>query len=225
MAQKRRPTIEEKPALTEFEKDSIWMSYRYCIGRSTIASNYRATEIVDFLRTRSVSKDSLRFSAEDINKSIDDILRMSHNFWYEDATMQKNGEFRPWMAMIEFLKMNNIISAVDLSTYTDIHYSPFAKESYKYVIDENKRNFYASFMTIEDLKIWSDLAAWMDDRCHHVAHCKDKDGNLVDVEYFDSYMFSYRKEGLEINLVKTPVDVWNGQVARYINEDYILSID
>lgn len=215
----------KKTPLTDFERDSIWMSYRYCIGRSTIAAHHRATDIAEFLRTKEVSQSRLQFSAEDINKSIDDILRVVRNFWYEDANPQYHtGNFRPWMAFMEFLKETGVKTASDLSTYTDIYYNPFKKESFRYEVDESKRSSYASFLDIEDLKIWSDLAAWMDDRCHHVAHCHIN-GKDIDVEYFDSYTFYLKSDGYEISPVKVPVDSWNGQVERMIEESYIISID
>lgn len=214
----------KKTPLTEFERDSIWMSYRYCIGRSTIAAHHRATEIADFLRTKEVSKDRMSFNAEDINQSINDILRMTHNFWYEDYTMQHNGDFRPWMAFMEFIKETGINNASDLSTYVNIHYNPFKKEKFSHEVDPDKRKSYADIMEVEDLKIWSDLAAWMDNRCHHIAHCHFE-GEDIDVEYFDSYKFYFDKNGFEIKAVKVPVDTWDGQVDRWIEEEYIISID
>lgn len=214
-----------KPKLTDFERDSIWMSYRYCIGRSTITAHSRASDIAEFLETRDVDNDRLRFTAEDINKSIDDILRISHNFWYENSTMQHDGNFRPWMAMVKFIKFRGIKDPTDLSTYTNIYYNPLKEDSFRYEVDETKRNSYFTFMTINDLKVWSDLSAWMDDRCHHVAHCKDSNGELLDVEYFDSYMLSTTKEGLEVKPIKVPVDTWTGYRTSYIDEEYILSID
>lgn len=220
-----RSKVKTKPKLTDFERDSIWMSYRYCIGRSTIAAHTRACDIAEFLRTRDVDNDRLRFTAEDINKSIDDILRISYNFWYENSTMRHNGDFRPWMAIVKFIKFRDIKDPTDLSTYTNIYYNPLKEDPFRYEIDETKRNSYSTFMTIDDLRIWSDLAAWMDDRCHHIAHCKDEDGNLIDVKYFDSYWLNKTDKGLEVLPVKVPVDSWTGYQNTRIEEKYIISID
>lgn len=214
----------KKTPLTEFERDSIWMSYRYCIGRSTIASHYRATEIADFLRTKEVTEDGMAFNAEDINKSIMDVLRIAYDFWYEDYTMQHNGNFKPWMAFVEFLKETGINNASDLSTYVNIHYNPFKKEKFTHEVDPSKRKAYADIMEVEDLKIWSDLASWMDNRCHHIAHCHFE-GEDIDIEYFDSYTFNIDQNGFEVEAVKIPVDDWNGQNDIRIEDSYIFSID
>ena len=37
--------IRANTKLDSYEEDSMWMSYRYCIGRHTIASHMRANDI------------------------------------------------------------------------------------------------------------------------------------------------------------------------------------
>ena len=40
---------KSKKGLSTFEEDCIWMSYRYCIGRSTIAAHMHAGGIANFV--------------------------------------------------------------------------------------------------------------------------------------------------------------------------------
>jgi hypothetical protein len=52
-------------------EDYIWMSYRYCIGRHTIASHCHATQIAQDAYGK-LSKERSQFNSEDINREIYD---------------------------------------------------------------------------------------------------------------------------------------------------------
>ena len=56
--------------LSDYEDDSVWMSYRYCIGRHTIASHMRAGDIWKNCKGR-MNKDRQLFNAFDINREIE----------------------------------------------------------------------------------------------------------------------------------------------------------
>lgn len=58
----------------DFMLDSMWMSYRYCIGRHTIAAHYRAGEIAKYCYGH-ISDERSIFNAYDINREIEDKLR------------------------------------------------------------------------------------------------------------------------------------------------------
>ena len=63
-------------SLKDYEEDGIWMSYRYCIGRKTIASHMRAGDILKHYYERlKLTPDRCQFMSKDINKSIEDCLR------------------------------------------------------------------------------------------------------------------------------------------------------
>ena len=53
--------------LSTYEEDCIWMSYRYCIGRHTIASHCHASDIANNAYGR-MSKERTQFMSKDINK-------------------------------------------------------------------------------------------------------------------------------------------------------------
>ena len=62
--------------LKDYEEDGIWMSYRYCIGRHTIASHMRAGDILKhYYKRLKLTPERCKFMAKDINKSIEDCLR------------------------------------------------------------------------------------------------------------------------------------------------------
>jgi hypothetical protein len=56
--------------LSNYEEDSVWMSYRYCIGRHTIASHMRAGDIWKHCKGR-MKKERQLFNAFDINREIE----------------------------------------------------------------------------------------------------------------------------------------------------------
>lgn len=61
-----------------YEEDSMWMSYRYCIGRHTIASHMRAGDIGTNCYGR-MSEERSIFTAYDINREIEDKMKFSAN--------------------------------------------------------------------------------------------------------------------------------------------------
>ena len=70
--------IRKNTKLSDYEEDCMWMSYRYCIGRHTIASHMHANDIWQNCRGR-IKPERELFTAFDINREIEDKLRFSSN--------------------------------------------------------------------------------------------------------------------------------------------------
>ena len=69
--------VKDNTTLNDFdgyEEDSMWMSYRYCIGRHTIASSMRAGDIASHCYGR-MSEERSIFTAYDINREIERCLQ------------------------------------------------------------------------------------------------------------------------------------------------------
>ena len=72
--------IKKNTSLNDFngyEEDSMWMSYRYCIGRHTIASHMRAGDIGTHCYGRMTRERSI-FTAYDINREIEQRLQFGN---------------------------------------------------------------------------------------------------------------------------------------------------
>lgn len=69
-----RKFLHENTMMTDYETDCMWMSYRYCIGRHTIASHGMAGDIGHNCYKR-MSDERSEFTAYDINRSIEDCMR------------------------------------------------------------------------------------------------------------------------------------------------------
>jgi len=65
-----RNFITNNTNLSEYEVDCMWMSYRYCIGRHTIASHMHAGDIWANCKNR-MSKERQLFNAFDINREVE----------------------------------------------------------------------------------------------------------------------------------------------------------
>ena len=66
--------IRANTKLDSYEEDSMWMSYRYCIGRHTIAAHMRANDIALQCYGR-MSEERSIFTAYDINREIERCLQ------------------------------------------------------------------------------------------------------------------------------------------------------
>lgn len=66
--------IRANTKLDSYDEDSMWMSYRYCIGRHTIASHMRANDIASHCYGRMSEEHSI-FTAYDINREIEMCLQ------------------------------------------------------------------------------------------------------------------------------------------------------
>lgn len=66
--------IRANTKLDSYDEDSMWMSYRYCIGRHTIASHMRANDIASHCYGRMSEEHSI-FTAYDINREIERCLQ------------------------------------------------------------------------------------------------------------------------------------------------------
>ena len=67
---------EKFKPLSDYEYDSLWMSYRYAIGRHTIAAHMHASDIAQYSVDK-LSPDQKKIVARDINDCIYEHIRFS----------------------------------------------------------------------------------------------------------------------------------------------------
>ena len=134
-----RSFLKENTQLTDYEEDSAWMSWRYCIGRHTIAASSRAGDIWANCKGR-MSKDDELFNAFDINREIENQLRcMKPCFWFPITFM--NRIYSTAVDIVcEFMEDFNIESIDDFIKYKDIHIK----------LGDNNRGYYFEVVTWEE---------------------------------------------------------------------------
>lgn len=111
--------IHDNTLLDEYDMDSMWMSYRYCIGRHTIAAHMRATDIVKHCYGR-LSKERSIFNAFDMNREIEDKLRFGYPAFKFPITSLNKIYTSAIDVVCEFIEDYNIKSVEDFIKYRNI---------------------------------------------------------------------------------------------------------
>jgi hypothetical protein len=115
-----RKAIRENTMLSDYEMDSMWMSYRYCIGRHTIASHMRANDIWNNCRNR-MSKDRQLFNAYDMNREIEQKMAFRYPCFRFPITNLNRIYTTAVDIVCQFMEDYNINSKEDLLKYRDIN--------------------------------------------------------------------------------------------------------
>ena len=162
--------------ISEFEETCMWMSYRYAIGRHTIAASMHANDIATHFFYR-LSNDRKEFTAFDIAREIDNDLRWQFNLFIEYPNLNVN--YYPYEILMKFIKKYNIkdldefnkFDRIDydcsteefkvryVSSYIDAYHSSPDGSEQKEIYDK-KRNY--NTMDLDDLLHWQMLAACFD---------------------------------------------------------------
>ncbi len=134
-----RELINKNTKLSEYEHDSMWMSYRYCIGRHTIAAHAHAYDIWKNCRGR-LSKENELFNAYDINREIEQQLAFYKPNFYFPLTSLNRIYTTAVDIVCEFIQDYNIKSKEDLLKYKDVHV----------ILSDNERGYKIETVTWEE---------------------------------------------------------------------------
>lgn len=210
---------ETSNRLSDFEETCMWMSWRYAIGRNSIASVTHAHDIAmnTFWRQTIERKE---FNAFDIAREIEMQLIHPFNFYVEYPNVNEN--FHPLERFMEFLKKENIHNLQDLNNYKSIKYTmdgefkitkyPYVDEYHSNPEGDKQEAYYDNpnpktfrDMDIDDLIPWQKLAAAFDVKRLLVAHT-EFNGKEEDIVCFKSYNKNYG-EGEAIDLNGNPYKI------------------
>ena len=205
--------------LSQYEEDCIWMSYRYCIGRHTIASHMHTGEIASHAYGR-MSDERTQFMSKDINREIAHILNIHNWFEFDTEWSIPQSEYRPLDLLYRCLDDANIHTDEELRRIKNI---TAIYEEGKWVFDihyykhgDNVR----SLSDIEDLEVWQQLANLFDIESHK--RCKLVDG--TECEYYTCWKRYYKSDGsMGYREYRIPVEHrHNFSVLRYIPDESIV---
>lgn len=214
---------ENNKYLSQFEEDCIWMSYRYCIGRSTIAAHMHAGEIANHIYNK-LSDKRLQFMSEDINSEIHNKLHWG-NFidmgWYGNIPKQY---FNPLDTVYSILSKEQIDTYEKIRSIKTINIDwNRDKQDYDYSIyyfndDDKNKDYGRSLNDLSDLEVWQRLANLLNKENHK--HCKLKDDSIVEYYEYSRHYFSDGK--IIFEKVKTPIENYhNFSICKYIPEENI----
>jgi hypothetical protein len=106
--------------LSDYEEDCMWMSYRYCIGRHTIASHMHATDIWNNCKGR-MSDERALFTAFDINREIESSMTFIKPYFHFPITSLNRIYTSAIDIFCEFLEDFEIKDIDDLIKYRDVY--------------------------------------------------------------------------------------------------------
>lgn len=165
--------MKNKELLSDYELDSMWMSYRYCIGRHTIASHMRAGDIASHCYGR-ISDERSVFTAYDINREIENSMMRGcgPNFWFPVTSM--NRIYTSALDIFcQFVEDYNIQTKEDLLKYKEVNVK-LADNERGYSLEvttweewlrprvlELLRDFYHNDVMLEDYA-WKHFNLWLD---------------------------------------------------------------
>ena len=125
--------------LSDYEKDCMWMSYRYCIGRHTIASHMHASDIWKNCKGR-MSDERALFTAFDINREVEMSLAFMKPYFHFPLT-SLNRIYTPAVDIVcQFMEDYDINSIEDFIKYRDIHI----------ILTDNERGYKFETVTWEE---------------------------------------------------------------------------
>lgn len=164
----------------EFE-DFIWMSYRYCIGRKTIAASNHANTILNILakNPNMLSEERKAFIAKDIRKCILDNIRWNKCIKINNLYLGDDD----WDMYSSILVASNSCNAPKDATYT----LDAASKIVTWNINSEKTNntFQERFDDMYyDLMPWVKLSNWLDKKCHKIIKTdNDKQSEIICYPY------------------------------------------
>ena len=181
--------------------DFIWMSSRYCIGRSSIAACYHPNTIAEILlkNPKCISPERLEFFAYDIRSEIMEQLR-----WRD--CIKEEGYNRDWDAYTECLcKEEGTVNKV-------FHIDNNTKEI---KVSENPEMRHRIDNNYTDLIPWVKLANWLDKKNHKIVTVEYEENGEIITSEKECYHFPAKIEG-------EYVKVWQSVDMFSINQMYII---
>lgn len=216
--------------LSEYENDCMWMSYRYCIGRSTITANMHAIDIWKNCRFR-LTDDQSVFVAFDMNREVASVISCQSPRFYFPSSASNMIYATAVDIVCEFIKEYNITSEKDFLKYKEIQViltdndRGYKFEPTLYNTNEVKSdNQYYSMRWLDDLLIWNDVIHLFDKDHYHKFILVDG----TECEWVWSWIpatekrsdgFYYNKFGYE--KVRIPINKWNGTRIVTLSDDAI----
>ena len=150
----KRKTKIEIPDF-DFIDDCIWMSYRYCIGRHTIAAAMHAPQMAKFLdmNPNVISEGRKKFMAKDIRQEISDVLN-----YRDDVSVDG---FVEDVDAATLLLQHVVENHLDISQNWKFEIDLGMKTVYSYPSEGTSSTDLFQFF-ISDLLPWVKLANWLD---------------------------------------------------------------
>lgn len=215
--------MKKKQNKLMFSEDYVWMSYRYCIGRNTIAAYHHATTIAQDVYGR-LSDGRMEFYSEDICSCIYDQLSFKDFIdfgWYITIPKRK---FKPLDVVYSIFDKESIDCEEKVRKIKSIvidwneEKNDFDYSIYYFNDNDKYKDYGRSMHDIQDLEVWQKLANLFDKASHK--YCRLVDDTIC--EYYECMAWTYGDDGKWVfKKYKCPVDRLNIGTLCYIPEENI----
>ena len=222
----KKKTETLKP-MSEYEIDAMWMSYRYAIGRHTIAACMHAYNMIKEIYHR-IDEKRIPFIIYDIRREINQQLDWTFNFGLSLYVQQS--DYDPIKALVEFAKQDDIKKAGGIFKYLSnnrVEVSVNSNHEYEYNFSEPihpGRELYAH--ELDDLLVWYNMSCALDKENHKIA-VTEYEGKTEEHEVFEYVKIQQyidAKEDFAIDYVDINEYLKNPFVHKWIAKDYIKEI-
>ena len=173
---KLRGFLISNTQLTDYEEDCMWMSYRYCVGRHTIASHMHASEIWKHCKGR-MSKERQLFTAYDINREVEMSLSFMKPYFHFPITSLNRIYTSAIDIVCQFIQEYDIKSESEFIKYRDVHV----------ILSDNERGYKFETVTWEE---------WLRPQVHKIV--SEYYGNIDMSEDFAWKYFETWRNGKEM---------------------------
>lgn len=210
--------------LSEYEYDAMWMSYRYAIGRHTIATAMHAGQLAQAVYPR-LNEHQREQTVYDIRREISTILNWEYNYNMDLCIPRQILD--PFKSLYVFSLSPCVDEAGGLLKYLQQHrVTVFTRTPplLEYDVEDSftKKNE-LSFMGIHDLLEWVNAANALDRKNHYIATV-EYEGKTEKIEVFESYSFHRDDKGIyRLAWAYSPIDDYLANPVLYtrIADKYI----
>lgn len=189
-------------------EDFIWMSYRYCIGRHTIAAAHHAETIHSVIKSNPdlMSNEKKAFNAKDIRREITSQIAFRSNVYIDGC-----GDFDAFTLLL-----------IEGSKYKDRDNVKFVLNSYtnELSVEESDSKYEAFDKDYIDLIPWVRLANYLDIKCHKkiTVHFNNEDKEFI------CYQYPMRQGDGSYKMVWSELDS-DVTMDRWLDEEYIVKVE
>ena len=215
--------MEKNKKELSFSEDYVWMSYRYCVGRHTIAAHYHATTIARDVYGK-ISDERMQFNSEDICNCIYDNLHFKDFIdfgWFGNIPKER---FKPLDVVYSIFNKENIDCEEKVKSIKTIAIdwnkdkNDFDYSIYYFNENDKNKDYGRSMWDIADLEVWQKLANLFDRRTHK--YCRLTDDTIC--EYYECWVWAYSEnKKWSFKQYKCPVNRLSIGTLCYIPEENI----
>lgn len=225
MAKKKQIIIRDN----DYHEQLIWMSYRYCIGRSTISAHAHAGDIAKY--SLDYLEDSRKqFMARDIRSQINETIKWNNNISVHNNNYAYESDYMSDLlyAIKELYKDQPIPFDIDTGYKFNLNIFSNSYDCDLVKKDQNGKLYTDSLRSVyNDLIPWIKLANACDVKNHKIVVTK-YEGKIEEHICFGYPVFANYQgdDGFTIGERYVDLDSYkqNSYVDRYIAPEYIIDI-